>query len=237
MRPTKASDEGKVRSKSMRKIQILALALVTVCAFSALITASASATLTFTNAKWLVNNAEASGQLADSTGELTFLNLANTGEIRCSGLFEGTVEAAGKDLITMVYSLEPSQRLITELSGEGILCTSLKVCDAGTAEIWPVGLPWPTQALLDESLFYELIEKGEYHIKCKVGVITAEETCAAQDAVTEVLNIVMPVAGVEAMGIFEPEGTCNGAANTGQITNVAGNLTTLPGGGTLTISD
>jgi len=90
----------------IRKIQMLGLALLALCALSALMTASASAVLTFELALWLLNGIDiTSAVLVDSEGELTLTNLLNGAAVLCSGLFEGTVEPESLDLVTMVYDL------------------------------------------------------------------------------------------------------------------------------------
>jgi hypothetical protein len=222
----------------MKKIHLFTVALVAMCAFSALVTASASAVLTFEKAEWLANGtAITEALLADWVGELLTENLLNTSDILCSFLYEGTVGPGGADTITMVYDL--AGKLIEELgaAGTGLLCESMALCEPNTAETWPTGLPWKTEALLDPStgLFYELIENSSYHIFCLGPFgIAAEELCGSSDAAIEVLNV---AGGVEPMGAFEPEGECNGNAEEGFAEAVAGGLISLTGGGTLTISN
>ena len=222
----------------MRKIHLFTVAVVAMCAFSALVTASASAVLTFEKAEWLSGGvAITEALLADSVGELLFENLLNTADNLCSGLFEGTVGPGGADTVTMVYNLAGT--LIEELgaAGTGLLCESMALCEPNTAEIWPTGLPWKTEALLDPSngLFYQLLENSSYHIFCLGPFgIAAEELCTTPDANIEVLNV---AGGVEPMGAFEPEAECNGNAEEGFVEAVAGGTITLTGGGTLTISN
>src|SRR5882762_1163543 len=140
-----------------RKIQMLGLALLALCALSALMTASASAVLTFELALWLLDGVDiSSAVLVISEGELTLTNLLNGAAILCSGLFEGFVEPESLDLVTMVYDL--SSNLIEELVGSGMLCTSDNICSANTAEFWPIGLPWLTEVEQDnpDGTFWEL---------------------------------------------------------------------------------
>ena len=60
----------------MRKIQLLGLMLVAVCAFGAFGVASAFAALEFTLAEWLVGSAAITAALkSDTLGELLFENL------------------------------------------------------------------------------------------------------------------------------------------------------------------
>ena len=145
----------------MRKIHILAVALLAMFALGTLAAASASAGLTFETALWLKNgNDITAAELVDAEGELRFEEVNTKAKFTCSGLLEGTVEANGEGLVTMVYTLaEPTQRLIEELAGEALLC---KEENCGKPEGWPVNLPWKTQALQDSEtgLFYELTENG-----------------------------------------------------------------------------
>ena len=94
----------------MRKIHILALALVAMFALGTLAAASASAALTFETALWLKSgNDITAAELVNAEGELKFEEVNTKATFTCSGLFEGTVEANGEDLVTMVYSLaEPT---------------------------------------------------------------------------------------------------------------------------------
>ena len=119
----------------LRKIQILGVALLALFALSTLVSASASAVLTFELALWLVNGADFVGALlVDATGELLFENLLNAASFDCSGELEGTVEAESLNLVTAVWDLE-LLNVIPELGsdGTGVLCTPLNICS--TVEI------------------------------------------------------------------------------------------------------
>jgi len=215
----------------MRKIQIVGLAFLAVCAFSAIMATSASAALTFSLAQWLVNKELVlTALLADSTGELLLENTSNGADIDCSGLFEGTIGPESADTVTMLYNLEGT--LIEELAGTGLLCEALAVCEKLTpndTEVWATGLPWKTEVELDsEGGFWELTLLAQYHILCLAagGLVTAEELCepgSTGQTEVELLNV---AAGVEAMGEALPEATCNGTAGVGLVAFTAGNLTT-----------
>src|SRR5882762_5285655 len=206
----------------IRKIQMLGLALLALCALSALMTASASAVLTFELALWLLNGIDiTSAVLVDSEGELTLTNLLNGAAVLCSGLFEGTVEPESLDLVTMVYDL--LSNLIEELVGLAVECTSDNICAANTALAWPIGLPWLTEVEQDnDGTFWELTFGAAWHLECTVLGIKVEELCELPEGEIEVLNV---TGGVEAMGEVPQENTCNGNANEGSITFAPGNLT------------
>src|ERR1700680_4629017 len=127
-----------------KTLTILGLAFVVVCAFSALITTSAFGVLTFELAQWLVNGELVSAALLDHwLFEYLWTNSRNSRHIECSGLYEGTIGSNGVDIVTSVYDL--LGRMIKELSGEGLLCEALAVCEKVTpndTELWPVNLPW-----------------------------------------------------------------------------------------------
>jgi hypothetical protein len=234
--PTKVSDEGKVDREIMRKIQLLGIALVVVCAFSAFTVASASA-LTLVAAKWLANGAVVNANLAaDTLGELLFENVLNGGAILCSGLFEGTVGANGVDNITKVFNLAGTEIPALDETGAtgGLSCSGEKTCETGS-EIWPVGLPFKTQLDLDteDGKFYDLVLNAEYFILCLFFGSSINELCvAAAGTMGEVKNV---AGGVEAVGSTEPLGTCNGNTEDGLIT-AEPNLLTVTGE-TLSVSE
>jgi len=225
----------------MRKILVFGVALMAVCAFSALSTVSAFAALEFTPAKWLVGGLTFSGELlADTLGELLLENTSSGGAIICSGLFEGTVGEGGKDTVTMVYNLATPQELIEELdeSGatKGISCTTEKICATGS-EVWPLNLPWVTDLVLDTTdspeKWWDLVLPNAngllpaYMILCLVGSSSIDELCeAVTESGSEVLNV---AGGVEPFGLAEPLGTCGGTKGIADITPIAGGLTSVEG--------
>lgn len=222
----------------MRKIQIFGIALVAMCAFSALIGTQAFAVLTFELAQWLANGALiAEPLLSDAVGGLLFEDLLTSASFLCSGLLEGTVGPDSEDEITMVYDL--SGRLIEELdeatATNGLVCENIKLCSK--SEVWPVKLPWLTEVELDveTGLFYELTFGAQYNVLCEVLGMDKVELCVALEGTSgELLNV---AGGVEAMGVAEPESTCNGEANMGLLEADAGNLITLTNGEPLTVSE
>jgi hypothetical protein len=218
----------------LRKIQALGLALVAMAALSAFASAAASA-LTFELALWLFNGSDiVNPVLVTSVGELLFLNVLNGAIIHCHGQFEGFVENESKDQITMVWNLELTH-LIEELVGAAIECESLAVCDAGSALIWPIKLPWRTEVEQDPEgpTFWELTFGAAYHIECTVfGIPTVEECVAAEGTAAEILNV---TGGVETMGVATPLATCNNNAEEGEIEAEVGNLTSS-GEGTISAS-
>jgi len=229
----------------MKKISLVGLALVAVCAFSALSAVSAFAVLTYDTAQWLVGGVQPTAAVAaDTLGELLFENTKLAANFLCSGLFEGTVGPAGLGTVTAVFDLNGV--LIEELDPStatgGLSCVAdTSTCGNGT-EIWPVNLPFLTVVVLDleTGLFYALVVKNAnglnpaYKILC-LSIINVEQLCEAVElSGAELLNV---VGGVEPMGAVEPNGNC-GTTEPGValIENDPGGLITATGGA-LTVSE
>jgi hypothetical protein len=222
-----------------KKVQMLGLALLSLCALSALMAASASAVLTYELALWLLNGADVTGAvLVDAIGELLLLNLLNLADLLCSGLFEGTVEPESLDLVTMVYDLSLIQNLIEELVGTPIECASDNICDANSGLVWPVNLPWLTEVEQDsvDGSFWELTFGAGWHLDCTVFGILAEELCELVEGENEILNVTGGIEAVEETNEMKPEAKCNEVELEGEVVFIAGNLTSAVGGGTLTVS-
>lgn len=137
----------------MKKIHILWLAIIVVAAFSALSTASVSAT------QWLINGLPlAELTSVDTEGELELTDLktiAGAATVKCSSIYDGSVGPAGEDEITEVLTLEGGSVSSTPLSGTPLLCTGVKACSttANEVEVWPLNLPWLTQLELVGTVF------------------------------------------------------------------------------------
>jgi len=215
----------------MRKIHLVGLLTLAVCAFSAFGASSAFA-LTFALAEWLKNGAALTmTESATTEGELLFENVLNSGAILCSGLFEGNVGINGADEVTKVFNLSGTEIKELDESGAtgGVSCTGEKICENGS-EIWPVGLPFKTSLELDTETgkFYDLILKAAYAILCLFLGASIEELCLAfEGSFGEVIN---GATDVEALGKVEPNGTCNGNAEDGLIEVQGTNLTSLLSG-------
>jgi hypothetical protein len=210
----------------MRKFRLLGFLLVAVCAFSAVVTASAFA-LTFALANWLENgsiiNAE---KLSDIEGELLFVDLETGVEFLCSGIFDGSVGANGVDEVTEVLRLDGT--LVPELDEPGatggIACTTIKTCIANKVEIWPINLPYKTELMLDteDGLFYDLTTANNaglwpgYFVLCEVipGIDSTELCLGLSDLIQEKSN--NATAGdVELLGLISPDLDCGTVTGTG----------------------
>jgi hypothetical protein len=219
----------------MRKIRLFGLVLVAVCAFSAVVTASAFA-LTFALANWLENgNIITVEKLVETEGELLFENLSNGAAFLCSGIFDGSVGNDGIDEVTELLTL--GKVAVPELdpgvSGTGIACTVENLCVL--AEIWAVNLPYSTELMLDteNSLFYDLGLPNShgllpgYFVLCEVGGIDFTELCVTLEGVDGLYQEKSnnTTAGdVETLGAFVPEADCGSGTENGLVENNAQNI-------------
>lgn len=156
----------------MKKLQILGLALVAICALGAVMASTGSATIVTLLAKWLFNTAEFTGNLAvESTGELlledTNAVLGVKAAVLCSGILHGTVAGAnGEDEITELLSLTGTAISLTALSGTALSCATEENCES--PKVWAVNLPWPT--------LLELVEGGSLSPELTVVLILTGAT-------------------------------------------------------------
>jgi hypothetical protein len=192
------------------------------------------------NAQWLDNGtAITSATSADTSGELLLENVLNGAAILCSALFGGTVGPSGAYEVTKVFNLSGVE--IKELEGSGIKCTSIKLCEAGDAELWPLNLPFKASLNLgtEVSSFFLVAEPNGssllpgYRVLCLVLGVGIEESCeAGAGSNSEVLNA---ASDVEIVGVVGPLATCGGSAEAGLIEN--SEVISLSAGGTLSVSE
>jgi len=234
-----ASEEEKGRSE-MKK-HLLGLTLLAVFAFSAVLASSASAEVTLL-AEWLKNGTAVVAALEALSGEELTLGHLGLAEVKCSGFFDGLVEANGKDIIESVLNL--ANELVGEkLVGLPVLCESLKTCEkTGDVEVWPVNLPWVTNLYLMESgSFLDLFSNGGkgnpgFNVACLVLGIALDEECTGET------SSIMTNGATDVVGEFnladltaeQLEATCKGEAQVGFQTGVG--LTQLVNGETLSVS-
>jgi hypothetical protein len=126
--------------------KIIGLTLFAVFMFCAV---TATAALAEGVSLWLFNGvAVTTPKSVETKWELTFTDLKTpvVGEaaVKCAGVFDGTINAEGKDETTEVLNTAGEKISATPLSGLALLCTDVKNCE-GTSEVWPIGLPWKTK--------------------------------------------------------------------------------------------
>jgi len=228
----------------MKKIQILVLALFAVFATGVVAQAASAAP------EWLVGGvAVSTALLVDSEGFLVLIDLKGGpfGEetrVECSGVLDGWIEAAGKDLITEALNLagerlqelgegaELSVKCLGLLNAGGTGCEETEV----ETEARPENLPWLTQLSLDEpvageNLYLVLLSEETvaklglpaWDVMCLVLNILGEDLCEGETSADLELMVGPPV---ELLAIFTPEeqeletleGTCTrGGVNTGAL--------------------
>jgi hypothetical protein len=157
--------------------------------------------------------------------------------VDCKGAFDGTVGTEGKDEITELLNAAGEKISSTPLTGLGLSCTILSVCEtARGATVWPVGLPWKTQLELSgtEVLDNAISEVGPkvlgYELECFViGTKTIDECTQALGA--SLIENMLNGAENDLLGIFNEVGTGNctqGGAGSGDLEG-EGLLQTLNG--------
>ena len=229
----------------MRKIHIVALALVAVLAFSALAAASASAH------EWLFKTEKiAAALVSDTSGELLLEEMKEKTQILCNGLFEGTVGPGAVDLITLVEGLEGknvehANELNKEtgwISCEFIAHSPCEEANGALATVYPVNLPWETELVaitvegkeeIVDKIFNATKNPG-YEIECKVAGLKGTVTCVGNTA-TLMTNA---ATGVE--GEFDPNSAVSPAAECTSILGkgeglITGTGTVTAAGGVLSI--
>jgi hypothetical protein len=181
----------------MKKLQLVAFAVLAVAAFSAFMASSA-----FAVTQWLEDGAVINaGEVlpVDVAGNLTLTNtlFGIQTPIDCSGLFEGTVESGGKDTITDALDLLGNIAGTLDAADTNKTPISCEVLGGGCAtgslaNVWVVklslelvGAIWKTQLVLEGAEFVdELGTEAGYEVECSgsLGTITTECTGAVTKA-------------------------------------------------------
>lgn len=235
----------------MKKLQIVFLTLVAVCAFSAIAAASASAEATLA-AEWLASGAKITAELvASSTGELLLEDEGAASSVLCTGVIDEkiTVLPGGGVIVEILRLADTVVTLAAPLlgTGAGSDCVAVKGCAEGSTaspiEVSPLGLPWSTLLFLDETtgLFLKSISATEvgYELTCLVLGVKVEDKCTQTNAVVEVVNDAdTGDAAIPANAIGEPRANCS-IGGTSKGKNEADVLTPmlLESGELLTVSE
>lgn len=213
----------------MQKRRLVALAFAVVFVVSAFTSASAFA-LAFQPAEWLVGGAAiGAGETKpiDVLGEMLFENVLNGSALVCSALFEGVAKPDGRGELTKMFSLPGVE--IRELTS-ALACTNEKTCEA--PEISPDGLPFTIEPAEDEQdgKFW-IFTDASFEISCTILGVKIEELCGPEQAGTGIGSEITNLAtDFEAATATEPRALCNTNASEGEMTNVAGNLTSSTAG-------
>lgn len=168
---SQASDEKGMTS--MRKFSIVG-AMVAAVAISAFAVAGASANV------WLDNGIAVTETKATAThGMLEFHNifLGQEAKILCSGLFVGTVDPEGKDLVAEVQNLAGTEKnLVVCESRTTSLCAGKEIEKKVNPKVTlhPENLPWSTQLLATSPITDDFTEDGKgepaWLVLCEMGL-------------------------------------------------------------------
>jgi hypothetical protein len=225
----------------MRKFGLVALVLVAVSAFMAVMVASASAL----NLLWLVNGVAFEGTLsAETEGDLFLIRLNGSGGVRneflCEGILDGTITnpatpEEGSDQVTKVLNLAQEEIAEDGLAGGLALeciTTFKNANEAAACEVnvkvlvWPANLPWSTLLELMEPsgqwldlLFGPVGKEPGYELECpkSLFLIGAAELCEGNTSAL-VLEVLESWPGTVALGAHiefnseSEEGKCEGQA-------------------------
>jgi hypothetical protein len=219
----------------MRQMNLLALLVFAVLAFSLFFVAAAFAAETLL-AEWLLNSVAVVSDLAETRGELLLEDLNNGAAVLCSFALDRFLEGDGFGLITEVLTLGGAR---VALGGAGLRCIGEGSCVAEEdAELWPEQLPWLSQLILFPTSIIDRRYATGWYILCLAVIIlnVVEEECVAEGSMFATDKNVAE--GVEEEFNLENEGEeakCGGGTvRDGMIASVE---TTIPaGGGTLSVS-
>src|ERR1700722_12159021 len=240
----------------MRRFRFVSVgvALAAFVAFSAMaVASSASATVTFLLASWLVGGtAVAETLLTEGSGELLLENekspAGKAALKECSGIGVGDVGPNSAGDGTEVLTLAGVKVSATPLTGEFVACKEETLCES-SSKVWPINLPW----LGEVELWEEGTESGfvgfilphtgggspGFYIECKTALLTVSEECTSPDSVAELKNVATGVEAVDSdafttlMGV--KLGFCSGNKEESAVLEGTG-IVTVPGGGVLSIS-
>jgi hypothetical protein len=232
----------------MKRINMLAVALVAVFAASMGVVAVASA-VEFLLALWLDGGAAVTALLpVVNTGELELvsLNAAGLGLVAktlCSGILDGWVgpESLGhiSELLTLAGVAVPT----TVLTGTPLLCAEVAGGNCKEPEVWAAALGWDTETELmvdgTETFFVNLILSGGWYAQCLFLGITSSETCSAAETAVKLTNEAGGVVDAEFSDLFQTLatlklGNCtSGGAESAEVNGLA---TVSETGTTLTVS-
>ncbi len=179
----------------MRRIHILAVALVAIFAVSVAVVASASA-VEFLLALWLDAGSPVSAQLnVEAEGELELIDL-NGGKFGvhsrslCSWIFDGWVAPESLGYISELLTLGGELIPLTTLTGTPLLCVDDENCTE--PQIWASGLGWETEAELmvegSETFLVDLIFNVSWYAECLILGVTITEICSAPETVARLTN-------------------------------------------------
>jgi hypothetical protein len=209
----------------MKKIQILGLALVAVAAFSAF-----AATSAFAVSKFLYANAEITAELATTIeGELLLEDTKAPikDDVKCSGIFDGTIEAGGVLGLVLEVLMLNGELLAATVNNLALVLTEGDdiECTGSSGEaclVVALNLPWHTEIVLILGVYrldFLADEAGkvpEYNTDCETIFGLVEDIC---DGLSEAFLTNVVGTGVLAAFTSEsPKTSCSlGGENSGAL--------------------
>ncbi len=180
----------------MKKIRLLGIVLVSMCALCAVAASQASA-VTFLLAEWLVNGAVVTSELEiEASGEILLEDTKTPlgkADVLCSPIrHETIVILPDGTFVRTVLRLSGTAVSSTPLTGNALECTNQENCEEPL--VWPVNLEWEAQVQLMEdtgTFFVQLVlahtggGNPGWEIECMksiVGATTDECTSAESGA-------------------------------------------------------
>jgi hypothetical protein len=165
---SRASDEGKGRTKIMGKYKVTMMALLAVVALSAVVASGASAHEWLTLAGTAITKTEpatSKGSLALIVKKIPAIEGGGEITVLCDGQFLGTVGPAGVDSIELIENLAGTE--LNKIDCE-VSKSSNGICKGGLVLVTAVGLPWATKLVLSGSTIFDDISatKVGYSVSC-----------------------------------------------------------------------
>ncbi len=171
----------------MKKLQIVGLVFVAMCAVGVLTAVPASA-VTFLLAEWLANGVAVTTELTtEAAGELELTDTKTVfGEatILCSFILDGWVGPNSLDFVSEILNLDGT-KIGTLTSGTALTCTAQNVCETvSPVLIYPLHLPWEgnVELMEDTTSFLANLLSGTggnpgWELTCLIVGLTVTDEC------------------------------------------------------------
>jgi len=228
------------RQITMKKINILGIALLALFAFGAMATGASAETV------WLVSGALTAVKepvvIEEGVLKVDVLNslLGLIVEFECSGEFDGTVGPDAQDEITKILDLNLKDIGALGALGTGLDCSvigSPLICTnaAKLVELWPDNLPWPSLVVLvgeeTDDKDGEANKEPGFDLECENSNGTFTEALCEGALLADLLNLTNDVQAV----FLEQDQSCTEAGETAHITGEG--LIVVASGLTLAVSE
>jgi hypothetical protein len=240
----------------MKRFQLTSVAMLALFVFGAVLAASASATVTFLLAEWLVSGVAVTTELlTEVPGTLVLRDTGLKAAVKCEGFLDGWIGPNSLGYGSEVLNTAKESISTTNLSGLAHTCSSVETC-SGTAELWTLNLGWEIEVELMEdggSIYYAallLAHSGGgqpgWSTVCTVLGIKEEDECTAPSGGAGVAEFTLSgtsllVVSSEAFTLLAEAtlASCSlGGSETGEVSSFEGKGAPfeISGGGELTAS-